>query len=131
MIQRLLKTILCEQGELYTITEGRRILLARCRPKLEILQQESSILVAGRDYKVKKLHVVLALCAGLDFTRQVDSGFLQSVTRFELTADVQRMDGIFETLRFDRLMPDELELGGGWSFIVDMQPDEIRRLLTI
>lgn len=131
MIQRLLKTIHCEQGELYTIIDGRRILLARCRPKLEILQQESQIPAVGRDYKVKKLHAVLALCADMDFTRQVDSGFLQTVTRFELTADIQRTDGIFEALQFDHLMPDELELGGEWEFIVDMQPDEIRRLLTI
>lgn len=131
MVQRLLKTLYCEQGKLYTIVEDRRILLAHCRPKLEILQQESSIPAIGRECKVKKLHVVLALCADMDFTRQVDPDFLQTVTRFELSADIQRTDGIFETMQFDHLMPDELELGGEWEFVVDMQPDEIRRLLTI
>lgn len=131
MIQRLLKTLHCEQGKLYTIVEGRRILLARCRPKLEILQQESSISAVGRDYKVKKLHVALALCADMDFTRQVDPDFLQTVTRFELSADIQRTDGIFEALQFGHLMPDELELGGEWSFEVGMQPEETRRLLTM
>lgn len=131
MIQRLLKTLHCEQSKLYTIAEYRYILLARCRPKLEILQQESQIPVVGRDCKVKKPHIVLTLCADMDFTRQVDIGFLQTVTRFDLAADIQRTDGIFETLRLDRLIPDELELGGEWRFIVDMQPDEIRRLLAM
>lgn len=126
-----MKTIYCEQGKLYTVTDGRRVLLARCSPKLEIMQQESQIPAVGRDYKVKKIQNVLVLCADMDFTRQVDGDFLRTVTKFELAADIQREDGIFEKLRFDHLMPDEFDLDGEWKFQADMRPDEARRLLTM
>lgn len=132
MLKRLVKTLVCEKGELFGIINGRRILLAKCKPRLEIMensQQVNSIGVQG--YNVKKRYVTLVLCKEPQTTREVDVDFLRTVTRFEMSADVQRTDGIFENIVFDSILPDEIELDGNWKFQVIGQEDLAKKLLVI
>ncbi|MDE7299550.1 MAG: hypothetical protein K2N94_12095 [Lachnospiraceae bacterium] len=132
MIKRLIKTLPFENGELYGIIEGRRILLAYCAPRAEIFEHLTNVPLLGvQEYRVKKHHVGIVLCPAPDTTRKIDAEFLRKVSRFELSADIQRMDGIIENIRFDRLTPEEIDLDGDWSFSVTEPSELLRKLLGL
>ncbi len=131
-MERLIKTILCERGELYNIIGVQRLLLARCEPKLEIYEHSQSIPILGRkSYDVKRLRAVLVLCGEPEFTRAVDEEYLAKITRFELVADIQRSDGVFESMKFDNILPVEIWLDGDWTFEITDSSKLARRLLDI
>lgn len=132
MIKKLIKTLFFERGEMYTVTNGRRILMARCEPKIEIYEHRQNIKAVGmRNYSVKKYHIVVVLCSDLDFTRDIDEKFLRSVSRFEMTADIQRDDGIFEKVFFEGLQPVKIEFDGEWEFEIENQPELIKKFMEL
>lgn len=131
-MQTLIKTLCAENGELYAVTDGRRIQLAKCRPRLEIYEHTVAVpLLGAKSYGVKSYHSAIALCPDPETTREVDADYLRSISRFELSADIQRSDGIFERIRFDNLIPEEINLCGTWRFEVNGSPDIINKLLSI
>ena len=76
MVQRLVKTIMCENGDLYSIANGRRILLARCRPRIEITEQSVNIKSIGvHGFNVKKNYITLSLCGTPELKRELDMDF--------------------------------------------------------
>lgn len=129
MRKRIIKTIHLEQGELYGIIGGRRILLAKCNPRVEIMEHSTSVPMLGaQSYQIKRRHIGIVLCPSPDTAREIDEVFLQTVTRFELSADMQRTNGIFENLIFDVLIPREIDLDGDWIFEVAEQSEAFKRL---
>jgi hypothetical protein len=116
-METLIKTLYGESGDLYTTVKGRRVMLARVVPEFKIYEHTTSVPVLGKvGYGVKTRRFTLVICPGEDTTRSVDAGFLRGVSRFDLTAEIQREDGIFERLTFDNLYPQEIELYGDWVF---------------
>lgn len=131
MKKRLVKTLHFENGKLYATTQGRRILLAECRPKVEIYEHETDIPVLGRQsYMVKKRHISIVICSDMEYTRDADENFLRTVSQFELSADIQRVDGVFENIIFDGLYPVEIDLDIDWIFETENQM-LIRKLLEV
>jgi len=133
MIKKLVNTLYLENGELYVTIGGRRVLLAECRPKIEIYEHLINVKSIGiqKSYNVKKRHVVLVLCADLDFTREVNEDFLQNVTKFELSADIQRTDGVFEKILFDNINPTEIDLDNDWIFEADEYQEIVKKLIAL
>ncbi|GFI33094.1 hypothetical protein IMSAGC013_04501 [Lachnospiraceae bacterium] len=130
MKKRMIKSIPLEQGELYGIISGRRILLAKCNPRVEIMEHSTNVPILGaQSYQIKKRHIAIVLCPSPDAAREIDEAFLQTVTRFELSADMQRTDGIFENLIFDALTPREIDLDGDWIFETEEQSNAFKRLM--
>ena len=131
-MRRLLKTLYLENGELYATIGGNRILFANCEPKVEIYEDIHNIKTIGiNGYKVKTRKFTIVLCNEIEFSRNVDVELLNRITEFNLLADIQRKDGVFERLTFDNLIPDELDLNGEWSFEVSQYSDITRKLLNI
>lgn len=128
-MKRLVKTLAGENGQLYTVRNGNRMLLAQCVPKIEIYEEIAHIPALGAGAKVKKRHVSLVLCGEPEMTREVDTEFFQKVTGFDLSADFQRTDGVFETLFFDALIPEEIDLDGDWTFWMQDNPEMLKRFL--
>ena len=127
---RLLKTIYCRQSELFCTSNGQRTCLAGCDVRLEVMENSRNIPMLG-GYKVKKYQVTVVLCSNMEFTRPVDVDFLKTVTAYDLSTDVQRSDGIFETFALGNLIPTELEIGGEWNFELPFQPELAKRLLSL
>lgn len=131
MIKRLIKTVKLESGKLYGTVGDQRITLAYCEPRVEIYEHRQDIPVMNnRNYGVKKIHAAIVLCPTPETTRTVDAEYLSRISRFELSADTQRLDGIFEALRLD-LSPLEIDLDGDWEFELIGSPELIRKLRTI
>ncbi len=122
MHKRLIKTLYFENGKLYVTTQGRRILLAECLPKIEIYEHVTEIPVLGRQsYTVKKRHISIVICSDMEYTREADEKFLRTVSQFEVSADIQRADGVFENIIFDNLYPVEIDLDVDWTFETENQ----------
>ncbi len=132
MAKRLIKTIQLEHGELYGIVGGRRILLAKCEPRAEILEHSTNVPILGaQSYQVKKRHIGIVLCPSPDTAGEIDETYLQAVTHFELSADLQRTDGIFENVLFDTLIPREIDLDGDWTFGLPERTELLKKLLKL
>lgn len=129
-MKRLAKTLFGVNGQLYTVQNGKRVLLASCIPRLEIYEDITHIPAFGADAKVKKQHISLVLCEEPELTREVDTEFFRMVTGFDLSADFQRTDGVFETLFFDALIPEEIDLDGNWTFWMQDNSEVLKRLST-
>ena len=89
----LLKTIPLSDGKLYATTGGMRCLLASTVPVLEVYENETTVPILGKGRQVKKRSYSLVLRKDSEFTREVDLEYLQSVTAFDLTAQVQSRRG--------------------------------------
>lgn len=132
MIKRLIKTIGLENGRLYCVVGAKRFCLAECEPKIEIYEHSTHVnSVGAMRYSVKKRHITIVLCENPELTREVDEEFFRGVIRFELTADMQRTDGVFEVIRLDNLIPNEIDLDGEWQFELAGQNDIVKHLLEI
>ena len=112
----LLKTIPLSDGRLYATTGGMRCLLATTIPVLEVYEKEITVPIMGKGRTVKKTVYSLVLCGDNEFTRDVDIEYLQNVTAFDLTAQVQRTDGVFEVITFNNIEPESIQTGGDWVF---------------
>lgn len=120
-IRKLVKTIMCDNGDLYGTVNGQRILLAKCRPKIEILELEF----------IKNHYKTCILCGIPEFTRKLDYDFLDMVTIFGLETDIQHTDGTFERMYIDDIAPLETDLDKEWVFIILLQLELINKLLLI
>ncbi len=125
-MKRLLITIPCERGELFYISSGRRVLLAECNAKLEIYEHAT---LGGSG--VKRIYAALVVCSGAEFTRHVDDAFLEAADGFDLSADIQRKDGIFEAFYFRNMQPEEINIGGEWIFSPNEKQELYRKLLEL
>ena len=131
-MRRLLKSLLGERGELYCTVTGRRLLLAQCAPRIELIEQSERVPVPNAsDYPVKRTYIVLALCEDMKLTRDVDTDFLRTVTGFDLSTDIQRQDGVFESIMFANIIPQEIDLDGEWVFDVSGQRELVKKLLRM
>ena len=126
----LLQTIPLSDGELYATTDNRRCLLSTTVPVLEVYEKEIAVPIMGRGRTVKKTAYSLILCKDNEFTREVDNEYLKNITAFDLTAQAQREDGIFEVIRFNNLDLESIEPNGEWVFNTVLS-DRVRALLKI
>lgn len=131
MIRKLIKRLPFENGELYAVRNNRRFLLAGCTPVIEIYSHETAIPRLGASAGVRSYRAVLAICGDMDYTRRVDAEYIEGIDRFELTADIQRRDGVFERMSFNSIEPNEIDLFGDWIFDVQCERETISRLLKI
>ncbi len=129
--KHLLLTIPCENGELYSTIDSRRIKLADCTPRIEIYEMSLPVSILGGSCKVKQYRAALILCDDMDFTRRIDDKYLGAVSSFVLSTEVQRKDGVFERLNFCNLQPVDIELGGTWTFEINEPAEKIKRLLEL
>ena len=74
--------------------------------------------------------IILKTSRELELMREVDANFFKKAVRFDLSADFQRVDGVFETLFFDALIPEEIDLDGDWIFWMQDNQQVLKRLLT-
>ena len=125
----LLQTIQLSDGELYATTNNRRCLLSTTVPVLEVYEKEITVPIMGKGRTVKKTVCSLVLCSDNEFTRKVDAEYLKSITAFDLTAQVQREDGVFEVVKFSNIDIESIE-DDEWVFDVVL-PERIKEIFGI
>ena len=122
----LLRKIPIERGELYCAIKGNRRLLAKCGAEIEVYEEERTVPIMGRDRAFKKIRYSLVLCDELEFTRSVEEEHLKLVEAFDLKGQVQRPDGIFDTVNLNNLIPTERWSADMWEFSFEGEPDVLK-----
>lgn len=116
-MERLVKSLELTNGELFYTKNGSRYILAHCEPTLEIYEKSTSVPVLGRTSpSMKRIYFELILCKETAFCREVDEHFFCNTVAFSMKADAYRLDGVFETLYFDRMDFEELAVDGTLKF---------------
>lgn len=129
MIEKLLRTLHGNEGELYYIKDGRRFLLADCTPCIKIFSETERLHRLGPSAAFTKHYITIALCEDMELKREVNIEFMRTVTRFELSLSLLRRDGIYEAFHFSNMAL--VNAGDGeWTFEISEAYSLIRRLLA-
>ncbi|MCD7817849.1 MAG: hypothetical protein LUH07_02200 [Lachnospiraceae bacterium] len=124
----LLRSIEFERGELYSRMNGRRCLFARCTPRLEIYEHETTVPILGEGRKIKKVSYSLVICQDLDLTRPTREDDFSTVTVYDLSAQILKEDGVYQVITFDNIIPSEIHLDGDWIFETQL-PEELKKII--
>lgn len=125
----LLNTLFSEKGELFSIGQGRRMLLAHCKPEIKIYEKTARVPVLGEaGRKEKSTRFTVALCGDMEFTRDDVGEFQRRVERYELTADLPRNDGIVERFYFHNIFLEEINAEGEWEFELKVTEEQRKKL---
>ena len=128
----LLNTLFSEKGELFTIGQGRRVVLAHCKPKISIYETATQVPVLGEmGYRKKSMRFTVALCEDMEFTSNDVKEAMQKAERYEMTADILCNDGIVERFYFHNIFLVEINTAGEWEIELKVTEEQQRKLSVI
>jgi hypothetical protein len=130
MKKKLIRGVTLENGTLYGTVENRRLPLAGCDPVVEIYEHTSTVPVLGTGYKTKAFRVRLIICKNVEPTRDITPEYLQRVTQYDLKAEIQREDGIFQDCIFSNIALNEVS-EKMWVFEMEAVPEELKTILKL
>lgn len=126
-MDRLIKTIPTENGELYVTSAGRRRLLARFDGTVEIAEHQALVSTLGRVQKgTKRIYASFVICDNIDYQTEISDGFINSGKVYDAIVDVGNERIQFAGLRFEDSDPIKNTLV---FEITDLEL--IRKLLTV
>ncbi len=123
----LIKTLQGNNGEIFILKGGRRMLLSSCSLEIRIYEDATEIPTLGRNAQVKTYHAALTVCE--DINDKVDVSDLDT-GYFEIQTDIETRYNQIERVLLDKLAAVELINLDEWTFdIIDMKM--IKRLLEM
>ena len=127
-MQTLIKTIQGKSGEIYGLTKGRRIPVAKCAFEIEVYKRETNTPILGVvGYEVK---VRYDAEVNGDMT-DGDPKLLTEIPFFEIKGDLQRSDGTYEVFYFEHIQNLEIDtLNDTWSFNIS-DKETIKKLIAL
>ena len=133
-MQRVVKTLKAENGELFALIDSRRIRLARCEAEVRLYTREVEVPVLGRGRVITQREAVLLVTFEHKPECPTDEDFICSIARIEFQGEILQTDGSVERLVFDNCILDgELDLteAGTCRFELRCTPHMIRRLMVM
>lgn len=127
MIKTLTRSIQADNGRVYACKEGRRVLISECSVKVEFYNYKAKIPILGTSQTdIKERHVHIVVGSDHEYTRNIDTNYLSSISTFDLSFDIQREDGIFETITCNNAIPIEIDIDDKWIFDITNNKDILR-----
>lgn len=123
-----------ENGELYGTIGTMRVWLFGCRSELEVRTKTYQLPARGTaTYSVRNESYCVALCYDTSEC-EIDVGDIKEITAYDLSAEFQRKDGVYETVVIRNLIPVDIDLANGeWLFEVpknnELKTDLIKRFV--
>jgi len=128
----LLNALACEKGDLLKIGQGRRTLFATCKPEIKIYEECKKVSISGETgYVEKSIKLIIELRDDINFTSADVEEAMQTVERFELTADIMHDDGIVERFYFHNVSLNEINADDEWEFTLCATKEQTDRLLAM
>ena len=110
-MDRIIKTIPVENGELFEISGGNRSRIAYFSGRIEILEHTNLIPMLGRTEKgTKTIHASFIICENPDFQTEHGYESIHSGKVYESLADVENQKISFAGMRFEDSDPINGEL---------------------
>jgi hypothetical protein len=133
-MKRLIKTLVCENGELFVITRGLRIPLAKCEAEIKLYEYSVDVPVLGRGLVITRREVALLITFKHRPKCATDEKFINSISRIEFRGDILQPDGAVECVYFDNCLLDgDLDLtdAGTCQFELRCPQEMLNRLRII
>lgn len=119
-----------ENGELYVISHGRRLLLAKCKPEITVYEKATQVNALGViGHLEKAFYCAVVFCPEPDVLREVDDDFIRSVSGVELLFDAVDGSCVVEAIKINGLTTDDLDYSGNWEFEAVLPPPLAEKLL--
>lgn len=110
-MDRKIKTIPAESGELYVISAGSRFELACFTGRVEVIEHTTLVPILGKVEKgTKKIYASFIVCGDIEYQREISEDFIHSGKVYEAAADVNGERLFFSGLRFEDSDPFTNEL---------------------
>lgn len=110
-MNRIIKSIHAENGELFVISTGRRLPLAGFSGRVEIVEHQRLVPVLGTVQKgTKSIYASFIVCGDLEYRQEPAGDLIHSGKVFEAVADVDGERLNFAALRFEDNNPLNNEL---------------------
>jgi hypothetical protein len=130
-MKTLIKTLAAENGELYALSDSRRVLIAECEAEVRLYEHSVETPVFGRGRVINKRGAALLVTFRHKPVCPMDERFISCISRFEFQAAVLQSDASFERIRFDDCQLDgDLDLTGAGTcrFEIRCPPEVLDRL---
>jgi hypothetical protein len=66
----------------------------------------------------------------METTREITPDYLRRITQYDLTAEIQREDGIFQDIGFPNIRLTDIE-DGTWTFETETIPEVLKTILGL
>lgn len=110
-MERLIKTLPCEHGDLFVTTAGRRLPLAKFNGRIEIFEHTNMVPILNTVQKgIKTIHASVMICGDLEYQREDPGKLIHSGNVYDATADVVGELITFAGMSFEDSDPIENEL---------------------
>lgn len=131
-VDETLRTIENESGEVYIISNERRMLLANCRLKIDIIQHSTTFKARNpKGYDVKRRYVSIILCIDPETSPNITDEIFKRAERFEIYFEVEKDIGVYEKIRLDNLFEQSVDLyENEWEFSIE-DNEIIKKLMKL
>ncbi len=110
-MERIIKSLPAENGELYVTSAGQRRALARFTGVVEIRETQMLVPLLGATEKgTKRIYASFVVCGDIDYQMEIPDGFIHSGKVFDAVADIDGRSTILAGLRFADSDPIKNEL---------------------
>ncbi len=110
-MDKVINVIPATNGELYVISAGRRLPLARFEGRVKIMERTKLVPILGTVQKgTKAIYASFIVCGNLEYQIEIDNGYIHSGKVYDVFADVDGERIHFAGLRFEDSNPLKNEL---------------------
>ncbi len=110
-MDKVINIIPATNGELYVISSGKRLPLARFEGRVKIIERTKFVPILGTVQKgTKTIYASFIVCGDLEYQREIDNGYIHSGKVYDVFADVDGERIYFAGLRFEDSVPLKNEL---------------------
>lgn len=118
MEKHFLRRIKFTNGELYITKNGRRYKLSDCEPAVEVYDCRTQVPILNKGATIKHKELKIVLCEDNKPTIEVTEDTFKGVTGYDLSMELWREDGIYETVVLNNIIPTVIDLDAEWEFEV-------------
>lgn len=131
-VEEILNTIKPEKGEIFVVTDGKRMKLADCKPEIDIVQKSTYLnALNANGYVVRRVLMSVVLCLDNQTALDFFDDFFSRAERFELSFETEKNIGEYVKITLKNLRVNSIDLyKNEWEFFTDDKND-IDKLLTI
>lgn len=110
-MNKIIKSISATEGDLYVISAGERLPLARFIGWVKTTENTKLTLSPGTvEEGIKTIHASLTVCVHLEYKREIINKFIRAGKVFEAYADIEGERFYFAGLRFENFNHPQNEL---------------------
>lgn len=131
-VEEVITTLYPENGEVFILSNGRRMLLAKCSLKIDIMQHSTTFKARNPNgYNVKNRYISVVFCVDPEMAAGITNEIFKSIDRYEICCEIEKNIGSYEKIKFDKLLEESIDLyKNEWEFRIE-DVETIKKLMEI